>query len=160
VSAPIDLATMRDLLRRVVLGDHFEAAEVDAALAEPDEAPSLIITTSQAIEDAAINGRFVGRYRTSKRYGGFKENFAQRVRDQGAAPLLGPCFVSIAAAFQRTCDQDHNRGLPFGDVDSPVKCILDALKLGGAYIDDSQVCGLLVSKWPRPEQTIVEVTPC
>ncbi|MBK6920590.1 MAG: RusA family crossover junction endodeoxyribonuclease [Deltaproteobacteria bacterium] len=123
-------------------------------------APSLIVTTSQPVEDAAINGRFVGRYRTSKRYGSFKSNLAARVEAMRGATLRGPCFVTIAPAFARTCREEHNAGLPLGDVDSPVKCILDALKLGGAYVDDSQVAGLLVSKWPRPEHTIVEVAPC
>lgn len=123
----------------------------------------MIYTSSLSIADAAINGRFVavgrGRMVTSKAYRGFKDNFAAQVRDESRPPLHGPVFVTLQLPYMRTCQQEHNIGIPFGDVDSPIKCILDALKLGGAYVDDSQVVGLLATKWPRPEQLICEVLP-
>lgn len=128
----------------------------------------MIFTTSQHVGDAAINGRFVAvakrRVVISAAYRGFKENFAERVRTtmqaEGASTLLGPIAVAVHMPWPRTCQQEHNEGIPLGDVDSPLKCILDALKLGGAFVDDSQVVTLVASKWPRPEQLIVEVTPC
>lgn len=126
--------------------------------------PSLVFTSSAPIGDARINGRFMavarGRAVTSKAYRAFKENFAARVRDESRPPLIGPCIVSMSLPWDRTCREAHNDGIPFGDVDSPVKCILDALTLGGVFVDDSQVVMLVSSKWPRPEQLIVEVTPC
>lgn len=137
-------------------------------------APTLRFTTSASISAAAINGRFVavgrGRVVVSKAYREFKANLAALVALQlaasGTPPLRGPCIVAIQLPWPRTCREEHNTGIPLGDVDSPVKCILDALRLdpktgmGGAYVDDSQVVSLVVSKWPRPEQLIVEVTPC
>lgn len=126
--------------------------------------PSLVFTTSQRIGDARINGRFMaigrGRAVVSKPYRAFKENFAERVRDESRPPLFGPCIVSMALPWEDTCREPHNNGIPLGDVDSPVKCVLDALKLGRVFVDDSQVVALIASKWPRPEQLIVEVTPC
>lgn len=120
----------------------------------------MILTTDMPLGNARINGRFVavgrGHCVTSKTYRGFKEALA----GQYSGPTLrGPVIVSIHEAWDRTCRESHNNGLPLGDVDSPVKCILDALKLGGAYVDDSQVVQLVVAKWPRPEQTIIEVRP-
>lgn len=128
----------------------------------------MIFTTSASVSDARINGRFVSvarnRVVVSKEYRAFKENFAERVRAamqaSGEATLLGPVAVAVHMPWPRTCREEHNEGIPLGDVDSPLKCILDALKLGGAFVDDSQVVTLVASKWPRPEQLIVEVTPC
>ena len=160
MSAAIGIEVLRDVLRRVVCGDAFTTAEVDDALREPKQPASLLFTSSAKLSDARINGRFVQGYRLSKAYRGFKENFAARVHDAARPPLLGPCIVSMALPWRRTCREEHNDGLPLGDVDSPVKCVLDALKLGKVFVDDSQVVTLIASKWPRPEQLIVEVTPC
>lgn len=178
MSAPVNVP-LRDLLAECqrwagdALPGHLHE-QIDEALGAPWAAPqpSLLFTTSQSISDARINGRFVsvgrGRVVTSKAYRGFKENFAARVAEtlDGAAPLLGPVAVTVHMPWPRTCQQEHNEGIPLGDVDSPLKCILDALKFdpktktGGAFVDDSQVVTLVASKWPRPEQLIVEVTPC
>ncbi len=120
----------------------------------------MILSTSMPLGNARINGRFVavgrGHCVIGKQYRGFKEALAGQVT---GSPLRGPVIVSIHEHWERTCREAHNNGLPLGDVDSPIKCILDALKLGGAYVDDSQVVQLVVSKWPRPDDTVIEVIP-
>lgn len=156
------------------VGSAVEAAELALEQAPTPTGPPMLFSSSLPISAARINGRFVavarGRAVTSKAYRGFKESLAddvaQQLELQQLPPILGPCVVSMQLPWERTCREAHNDGIPLGDVDSPVKCVLDALKFdpktgrGGAFIDDSQVVTLVASKWPRPKNLIVEVIPC
>lgn len=52
-------------------------------------------------------------------------------------PILGPIAMEI-----HLYPPDKRRR----DIDNPLKCILDALQHAGAFLDDSQITGLLIKK--------------
>lgn len=75
----------------------------------------------------------------------FLEKYAQET------PITGPVELKVHAAFtipkswskKRKAAADHHTSRP--DLDNIVKAIKDALN-GIAWVDDSQVCGLLATK--------------
>lgn len=119
----------------------------------------MIIRTNMPLGLAAINNKFIsvgrGRMVVSDDYKRFKEALAGQVTE---AMLKGPVAVSIAEGWTRTHRTGAAAGLALGDVDSPLKCILDALQLGGAFENDAQVVQLVASKSVDPT-TIIEVIP-
>jgi len=119
----------------------------------------MIIRTDMPLGLAAINRRYVsvgrGRMVLSDDYRRFRDALAGQVNE---AALRGPVAVSIAEGWTRTHRTGPAAGLALGDVDSPLKCILDALQLGGAFEDDGQVVSLIAAKSVEPS-TIIEVIP-
>ena len=108
---------------------------------------------------AAINRRYasVGRGRVvlAQDYRNFRDALAGQIR----GPMLdGPVAVTIAEGWTRTNRTGPAQGLALGDIDSPLKCILDALQLGGAFGNDGQVVSLVVTKAVE-KSTLIEVLP-
>ena len=58
----------------------------------------------------------------------------------------GPVTVTITSWWPRVHRTGPAAGMPIGDVDAPVKAVLDALARGGALKDDSQVAIVVASK--------------
>lgn len=115
-----------------------------------------VITTSLA--GAAINRRYVGgRFILSSAYRKAGAQIAKDVRDVYGKkpPIDGPIYVQIDLPCLRICRQEFNDGIPFGDIDAPIKCILDALQTAGVFHDDSQITHLVVRKTFDEQTTIV-----
>lgn len=119
----------------------------------------MIVRTDMPLGQAAINRRYVsvgrGRMVLSDEYRGFRDALAGQVIEPG---LAGPVAVTIAEGWTRTNRTGPAAGLALGDIDSPIKCILDALQLGNAFANDSQVVALMVTKAVQPI-TLIEVVP-
>jgi crossover junction endodeoxyribonuclease RusA len=67
----------------------------------------------------------------------FRERVMQRLAERAVRPLAGPLAVEVDVY-----PPDHRRR----DLDNVQKALLDALQHGGAYLDDSQIVQLLLSK--------------
>lgn len=96
--------------------------------------------------EGAINRRFVsvarGRMVTAKRYRSFTAAVAEQA--QAAAAVhgrfeQGEVAVAIVEYWPRLHRTHGNAGIAFGDVDAPVKAVLDGLKAGGLLDDDARV---------------------
>lgn len=120
----------------------------------------MIIRTRLPLGLAAINNRYVavgrGKRVLSKEYRGFKAALAGEC--SLPRPLDGPLCVTVAEAWARQHRTGPAAGLALGDIDSPLKCILDALKEGGAYHDDAQVVRLIAAK-DIGNETFIEIEP-
>lgn len=95
---------------------------------------------------AAINGRFKFKHVLSDEYAGFKRDLAKFVASLGLIPLKGAVYLEIYEGWTQTLRKGPAAGLAKGDEDSPIKCIQDALAIGGAFADDAQVTQLYVEK--------------
>lgn len=119
----------------------------------------MIIRITDPLGLAAINRRYVsvgrGKMVLSKEYRHFRDNLAAQV---SGATLTGPVAVTVAEAWARINRIPEARGIAVGDIDSPLKCILDGLQLGGAFVNDTQVVRLIVSK-EVGDVSLVEVEP-
>jgi Holliday junction resolvase RusA-like endonuclease len=119
---------------------------------------------------AAINRKISGRgHKLSDAYLSFREYAQYAVTLAKAKAAQGGEALELPVPWKRiqvqivcywpTCYRKGPRaGIPRGDVDAPVKGILDALEHAGVYTDDAHVCGLLVVKLHDPVQPRVEVT--
>lgn len=118
----------------------------------------MIIRTSAALGLAAINRRYVsvgrGRMVLASDYRSFRDNLAELCG--GRPPIKGPVCVTVAEAWARRHRNGPAAGLALGDIDSPIKCILDGLQLGGVFENDAQVVRLIVAKEVGTE-TFIEV---
>ena len=118
---------------------------------------TMIIRTTMPLGLAAINRRYVsvgrGRMVLAKEYREFRDALAGQVQ---GSPLAGPLCVTVAEGWLRTNRTGPAAGLALGDIDSPLKCILDALQHGGAFENDSQVVRLIASK-EVADCTLIEV---
>ena len=57
-------------------------------------------------------------------------------------PLSGPLVLSLREFWPRRHRQGPAVGLALGDVDGPLKGVLDALEDGGVFADDAQIVRL------------------
>ena len=78
--------------------------------------------------------------------------------------FVGPVSVTIAIYFRKLTRTGPADGLPWGDVDGPIKGILDALQHSGVLADDAQVLEVYAIKFrdkdrPRIEIEITTPTP-
>ena len=82
-------------------------------------------------------------------------------------PLAGPVEVEIAFYFQRPSNKTwKTRPMPLEvkttkpDLDNLAKAVMDALN-GVAWIDDAQVCKIVLSKWivagGEPVQSVIKI---
>lgn len=88
--------------------------------------------------------------RKSQAYKGARAKLAEavhlRMMRQGMEPLEGPLVLDVKVHWKREHQEGPAQGLPMGDVDAPLKGILDALEDAGAYAEDAQVVSVCVSK--------------
>lgn len=113
----------------------------------------------------AINRRIAGAHHLPPRYLAFREAVEQAVeqaRDQGTIPVERPAWralgVAVRSYWPRKHDKDPTlRGLALGDVDSPLKGVLDALQHAGVYDDDTRIVELVALKSYDPDCPRVEV---
>lgn len=103
---------------------------------------------------AAINRRFKFRYVLSDEYAAFKRDLSEFVRGLRLEPLKGAVYLEIYEGWDSVLKSGPAKGLAKGDEDAPIKCIQDALKIGGAFGDDAQVTQLYVEKDVRPTTLI------
>ena len=71
--------------------------------------------------------------------------------------FVGPVSVTIAIYFRKLTRTGPADGLPWGDVDAPIKGILDALQHSGVLADDGQVIEVYAIKRRDKERPRVEV---
>lgn len=67
-------------------------------------------------------------------------------------PFMGPVTVTIDLHFP-----EMKRGHIHGDIDGPIKGILDALQDAQVYCNDAQVESLAVAKFCDPERPRIEI---
>lgn len=67
---------------------------------------------------------------------------AAMLRMVGFKPLSGPLVLSLRQFWARRHQQGPAVGLAYGDVDGPLKGVLDALEDGGVFADDAQIVRL------------------
>jgi Holliday junction resolvase RusA-like endonuclease len=128
---------------------------------EVDLAPGDLRINAKAQIRKTARGYRIGNsrlYRSAKAYA------AQCLRVQwaGREPLQGPLSVLIVEEWPRLHRQGPAYGLPLGDLDAPLKGILDALEAAGVVGDDAQVVELRVSKRhskPGRIRVVVEQLP-
>lgn len=101
--------------------------------------------------------RFVnGHAYTPKATKDYEKTIATHAKAAGCKPLPNPCIVDITATFKQP---KSHKGFRYctkrPDVDNVAKAITDALN-GVAFLDDSQIVGLNVSK-NYGERDLVEV---
>lgn len=103
----------------------------------------------------AINRRTAdSSFRLSERYLAFREAVVQEVelaREQGRIPVERPAWRAVGIAVSAYWPTQHRKdpelaGLPRGDIDSPLKGVLDALEHAGVYKDDTQIIELVALK--------------
>lgn len=88
-----------------------------------------------------------GRMRRSDAYESFRQGAKLRAFTQGARPLHGDVSIRMALFRPRR----------IGDIDAPVKGLLDALNLV-AWLDDAQVVELHVLRFDDPADPRVSLT--
>lgn len=90
---------------------------------------------------AAINRRYKFRHVLSDEWVQFQKDLISLVQDTmaGADPLEGEVGLFLDMGWTRTRKSGPAKGLAFGDLDAPLKCIMDGLAKGGLYTDDAQV---------------------
>jgi len=85
--------------------------------------------------------------RKTKRHKDARAKLAEAAHLQNpGVQLEGPLAVVIVSYWARQHRQGPAIGLPLGDVDAPVKGILDALGEAGLFGDDAQVVQMHVEK--------------
>ena len=95
-------------------------------------------------------GRWTAQFYSTKRFKRGKARISEvieHVRDGHS--FKGPVVVSISCQWARSRVTGPCAGLAMGDVDGPVKGILDALEESGLIEDDGQVVEIKVRKVPR-----------
>ena len=110
------------------------------------------------------NARYAGKMRLSKQYRTFLDGIRYAAL-QAKIPLPVPCStvgVSVVAYWPRRHRQSGLEGVPYGDVDAPIKGVLDGLEKAGVYTNDACVLALTVHKkydaaHPRVEVEIWEM---
>ena len=107
------------------------------------------LAVNQSLEAVTGRGgrvmvRKTGRYRTARAV--FGEAVMLQMAAEGLAPLVGPLSVTVRAFWPRTHREGPASGLALGDVEAPLKGVLDALEEGGLFADDAQVLEAKVSK--------------
>jgi len=76
----------------------------------------------------------------------------------GRAPVAGRVRVELELLFARLHRTGPARGLAVGDVDGPIKAVLDALEEAGVMADDGQVVEVSARKgWGKPPSLTVTV---
>lgn len=105
------------------------------------------------------NARYAGGMRLSKGYKGFLGSVKAAVIASGIPlPLPITCVgVSVTAYWPRQHRQPPLVGIPFGDIDAPLKGLLDGLEKAGVYTDDSCIVALTVHKQYDAKQPRLEV---
>jgi Endodeoxyribonuclease RusA len=95
---------------------------------------------------AAINRRYKFRHVLSDEWRQFQKDLADLARRTmaGRPPLKGEVGLFLDMGWTRERKSGPAKGLAFGDLDAPIKCIMDALAVkkgegGGVYEDDAQV---------------------
>lgn len=88
---------------------------------------------------------------------------AAMLRMVGRPPLSGPLVLSLREFWPRRHREGAAIGLALGDVDGPLKGVLDALEEGDVFADDAQIVRLeriekfVDAKHPRIEVSVVEL---
>lgn len=88
---------------------------------------------------------------------------AAMLRMVGLLPLSGPLVLSLREFWPRQHREGAAVGLALGDVDGPLKGVLDALEEGGVFADDAQIVRLkdvekfIDAKNPRIEVSVREL---
>lgn len=130
-----------------------------------DSRPALVLTVDMNPGDLSVNSAYragrdrrgVTRVRKSKRYAAAQslvgETALLELLERGLDPLRGAVRVRVRCYWADA----GSTGLGLGDVDNPIKGILDALQAAGVFADDAQVIGVEVEKHVDPERPRVEV---
>lgn len=82
------------------------------------------------------------------------------LRDFEGKPFGGPLCVSVFLYMPKKHQKGPAKRLGLGDIDGPLKGILDALESAGIFKNDAQVAHLEVMKFLDPEspRVVVEVS--
>lgn len=105
------------------------------------------------------NARYAGGMRLSKGYKSFLDSVkAAVIFSEIPRPLPTSCVgVSVIAYWPRQHRKPPLVGVPFGDIDAPLKGLLDGLEKAGVYTDDSCVIALTVHKQHDAKNPRIEV---
>jgi Holliday junction resolvase RusA-like endonuclease len=74
------------------------------------------------------------------------EAVKRAVAETGWQTVTGPVAAEIVAIWPRKIASGEMAGFAFGDIDAPVKAVLDAVAAGGVIEDDKQVVKARLTK--------------
>jgi len=123
-------------------------------------APLLCVVIEGNPGDGAVNrayGTGRGQFHKTAQAKAFARRASKAVRLAIAGPLPGEVFSVVVISYWPR-RRHLAEGLAMGDVDSPLKAVLDALEAGGAFDDDTRVVEVIARKAYDKERPRIEVS--
>lgn len=105
--------------------------------------------------DGSLGVAKSARYRTARAE--FGEAVMLKAAAEGLKPLTGPLSATVVAFWPRTHREGPALGTAVGDVDAPLKGVLDGLEDGGIFADDAQVVQARIEKRIDPHHPRIVV---